>query len=111
MSPFDDKVRCPMRLRTATDIGAAIRHHRRSLGLDQATLAKKVGVSRQWIVEMERGKPRAALRLVLRTLEVLGIVLRTAETTPAATSTPLPTAAVDLDALLEEHRKPKERRS
>lgn len=96
-----------MRLRTATDIGAAIRHQRRTLGLDQAALARKVGVGRQWIVEMERGKPRAALRLVLRTLEVLGIELRTGGTTPAGTPAPLPAAAVDLDALLEAHRKPK----
>lgn len=101
-----------MRLRTATDIGAAIRHRRRSLGLDQATLAKKVGVSRQWIVEMERGKPRAALRLVLRTLEVLGIVLRTADPTTAAPRAALPAAAaVDLDAVLDAHRKPRGRRS
>ncbi len=99
-----------MRLRTAADIGAAIRHKRRTLGLDQASLAKQVGVSRQWIVEMERGKPRAALRLVLRTLETLGIVLKIGDARVAPSGTPIPGAAVDLDALLEAHRTPRGRR-
>jgi len=30
-------------------------------------------VGRQWLVEFERGKPRASLALVLRTVEALGI--------------------------------------
>ncbi len=38
------------------------------LGLDQASLATRVGVSRQWIVAVEAGKARAEVGLVLRTL-------------------------------------------
>lgn len=56
---------------TARDIGALIRQRRRELGLGQDELASKVGVSRQWIVAIERGKPGAALGLVLRTLGAL----------------------------------------
>jgi len=41
------------------------------LGLDQKTLAAQVGVSRQWIVDVEKGKPRAPMSLVLRTVEAL----------------------------------------
>jgi HTH-type transcriptional regulator/antitoxin HipB len=96
-----------IRLRTCTDVGAAIRHQRRTLGLDQAALAKKVGVSRQWIVAIERGKPRAALRLVLRTLEVLGIVLQIGDPDARPSEDALPGLSIDLDALLEAHRRPR----
>ena len=98
-----------MRLRTATDIGAAIRQKRKALGLDQGTLAERVGVSRQWVVDVEKGKPRAALRLVLRTLEVLGVELWTEESAPAAVRGALPGAGIDLGRVLEAHRGPGKR--
>ena len=64
-----------MRIRTPTDLGALIRDRRIKLGLDQKSLAQKVGVSRQWIVEAEKGKPRAEIGLLLRTIDALGIRL------------------------------------
>jgi len=64
-----------MRLRTPRDIGAVIRERRRALGLDQGELAEKVGVSRLWINQVERGKPGASLSRVLRTLATVGIYL------------------------------------
>jgi HTH-type transcriptional regulator / antitoxin HipB len=64
-----------MRIRTPVDFGALIRDRRTKSGLDQKSLAEKVGVSRQWIVEIEKGKPRAEIGLILRTMEVLGILL------------------------------------
>jgi len=64
-----------MRIRTPIDLGAVIRDRRMKLGLDQKSLATKVGVSRQWIVDVEKGKPRAPISLVLRTVEALGIHL------------------------------------
>lgn len=73
-----------MILRTPRDIGALIRQRRQDAGLDQAALAEKVGVSRWWINEIEKGKPRAELGLVLRTLTVLGVKLATHE--PVASS-------------------------
>ena len=87
-----------MLLRTPKDVGAVIRSRRRELGLDQASLAKKVGVSRLWIIEVERGKPRAAVGLVLRTLEALGIGLRL--DAPAANAV----AAPDIDAVVARAR-------
>lgn len=96
-----------MRLRTAADVGAAIRERRRALGLDQRTLAQKAGVSRQWVIEVEGGKPRAAMWLVLRTLEVLGIVLRIEDSVTDAAPSTMPGAAIDLDAVLEAHRQPR----
>jgi len=62
-----------MPIRTPADLGALIRDHRTRLGLDQKSLAQKVGFSRQWIVEVEKGKPRAASGLLLRTVDALGL--------------------------------------
>lgn len=62
-----------MYLRTAKDIGALIRDQRRKLKLDQAELADRIGVSRRWIIEIEQGKPRASIGLVLKALDALGL--------------------------------------
>ena len=75
MPPIADILRGSMRIRTPIDLGAVIRDRRMKLGLDQKTLATQVGVSRQWIVDVEKGKPRAPISLVLRTVEALGIHL------------------------------------
>jgi HTH-type transcriptional regulator / antitoxin HipB len=62
-------------LKTPTDIGALIRDRRRVLGLGQAELALKLGASRLWVNQVERGKPGASLGMVLRALAVLGVTL------------------------------------
>ncbi len=62
-----------MRIRTPLDLGLVIRDRRRKLGLSQADLAHKAGVGRQWLVAVEHGKARAALGLVLRTLNALDL--------------------------------------
>jgi HTH-type transcriptional regulator / antitoxin HipB len=64
-----------MNIRTPLELGAFLRDLRKKRGLDQGTLARQVGVSRQWILEMEKGKPRASLGLVLRTLSALGAAI------------------------------------
>jgi HTH-type transcriptional regulator/antitoxin HipB len=71
-----------MRVRTPSELGALIRDYRMRHNLDQKSLAETVGVSRQWIVEIEKGKTRAPLGLVLRTLGALGIVLDAQQETP-----------------------------
>ena len=60
-----------MRMRTATDLGAFIRERRTKLGMDQVALAEKAGTSRKWLIEVEQGKPRAEIGLILRTLKTL----------------------------------------
>lgn len=62
-------------IHTAKDLGLAIRSRRRALGWDQATLAKQVGVTRQWVIDIEKGKPRAELALAMRAIRVLGLSL------------------------------------
>ena len=58
---------------TPRDIGAAIKERRRQLGLGQAELAARAGVSRQWLIQVEGGKPGVAMGLVLRLLNTLGM--------------------------------------
>ncbi len=89
-----------MLIRTPADLGAIIRERRKQLRLGQAELATLIGVSRQWIVGIERGRSRAELGLVLRTLDTLGMRLEARE--GAAKS---PTGA-DIDAIVAAARKP-----
>ena len=93
-----------MLIRTPADLGAAVRDRRRQLGLDQATLAKRIGVSRQWIIAIERGRSRAELGLVLRALDALGVRLDAGagESRDHATTPP-----VDIDAIVSAARKNK----
>lgn len=64
-----------MIIRTPTDLGALIRDRRNRLGMDQATLARTVGTSRKWLIEVEKGKQTAQIGLILRTLQALRITL------------------------------------
>lgn len=96
-------------LQTPEDIGRAIRARRTKLGLDQGSLARLVGVSRQWIVEIEHGKPRAEVGLLLRTLSALGLALtlktelKTEKESATAPEVYAP-GLVDLDALIRRAR-------
>ena len=92
-----------MIIRTPADVGLLIRNARQKIRLDQSTLANKVGVSRLWIVEIEKGKPRAEIGLVLRTLATLSINLNA---TSAGSVTPEHSpASVDIDAIVSTARK------
>ncbi len=89
-----------MKVRSIRDLSAVARGRRRDLGLSQAELAARAGVSRKWIYQFEAGKPTAELRLILRILDALGLILDVTydEKTAAGQS------ARDLDTLIEEHR-------
>ena len=93
---------------TVQSIRAAVLGRRRELGLSQAQLAERIGVSRKWVSEFERGKATAELGLVLRLLESLDLqvtIAPTARSDQAAHAGGRVTSApIDLDALLEEYR-------
>lgn len=93
-----------MLVRTPQDIGALLRERRQNAGLDQAELARRVGVSRQWLVEVERGKPRAEIGLVLRALNVLDIPLEVS--VPRYAAGVADTPDIDIDAIVDAARKP-----
>ena len=90
-------------LKTPRDVGALIKHRRKALGLDQAQLAKHVGVSRFWVNQTERGNPGAALVNILRTLSVLGVELNSAGDAPTIKAAPVMTT--DINAIIERARK------
>ena len=92
-----------MLIRQPADLGAVIRDRRKQLKLDQAAFAKRIGVSRQWVIEIERGHARAELGLVLRAVDVLSIQLDASidQTSHRRSS------AVDIDAIVAKARKSK----
>jgi len=90
------------KLRTTSDVGALIREQRRTLGLSQADLAGKVGVSRLWINQIENGKAGAGIGLVLRVLAVLGVQLSGETSAPNESAQTSPQIlAPDIDAIIE----------
>jgi HTH-type transcriptional regulator/antitoxin HipB len=95
-----------MQIRTAKDIGALIRDQRKKQRLDQAELANKVGVNRRWVLEVERGKPRAEIALVLKTLDALGLTL-SIEGAAARRRAGREIEPVDIDAIIENAKRPK----
>jgi HTH-type transcriptional regulator/antitoxin HipB len=97
-----------MQIRTVKDLGAIIRDRRKKQGLDQADLAARVGVSRQWIVEVEKGKPRAEVSLILKTLDALGVMIDLDDVAgPEKTGKPAKSETVNIDAVIENARRPK----
>ena len=95
-----------MNIQTPAELGTLIRNTRQKLGLDQSSLSKKIGVSRLWLNEIEKGKPRAEIGLVLRTLAALNITL--SATTAAKRKAPKDDdSAVDIDKIIVAARTPR----
>lgn len=64
-----------MLIRRPSELGAVIMAVRRTQGLSQAQLAERLGVSRVWLGQVERGKSSPRLDLILRVLNELQITL------------------------------------
>ncbi len=62
-------------IHSADDLGVIIRAVRKSTKVRQDDLAAIVGVSRQFAVDVEKGKPTVQLGRVMRLLKELGIEL------------------------------------
>lgn len=82
-----------MQVRTARELGAAVRAARREQGLTQAELAGRIGATRAWVGAFEGGKPTAELGLALRAIDALGLVADLVRAGPRH-------GGIDLDALL-----------
>jgi HTH-type transcriptional regulator / antitoxin HipB len=88
-----------MKIGSPRDLAAAVRGRRASLGLSQADLAKRAGVSRPWLSNVEAGKPTAEFGRIIRLLDALGLSLHLDLTSSYVTGAD----TVDLDALLSEY--------
>lgn len=61
--------------RKASDIAAVVRAAREDAGISQAELADRLAFSRDYMVDLESGKPTLHLTRLLRVLHELGITL------------------------------------
>jgi HTH-type transcriptional regulator / antitoxin HipB len=89
-----------MIIRNSRDLGQLIRDNRLKRSLTQNALAARVGVSRKWLIDVESGKRASDLKLILRTLNVLGIQLDAID----RTKSPSP-GALDLNAVVDSTRR------
>jgi HTH-type transcriptional regulator / antitoxin HipB len=98
-----------MNIRTPAELGTLIRNTRQKLGLGQASLSKKIGVSRLWLNEIEKGKPRAQIGLVLRALDGLNITLSATNTAKSKKKTTPKgdESDVDIDKIIAAARTPR----
>jgi transcriptional regulator with XRE-family HTH domain len=60
-------------IQNAEQLGAIIRLKRKEKSLTQSGLAELLGVERKWVLNLERGNPKAELGLVLRALDLLAL--------------------------------------
>ena len=91
-----------MKVNSIRDVAAAVRGRREELGMSQADLAPRVGVSRSWINQVEAGKPSVEFDLVLRLFDHLGFRLDLAK--KGNLSDVFKGRSVDLDSVLDEYR-------
>lgn len=88
-----------LNIKNARDLGLVIRERRKAAGLDQGELAALIGASRLWVNEIEKGKPRAAVGLVLKALDVLGVVFQIdGDAAPDAESIDV----IDIDRIIDD---------
>jgi HTH-type transcriptional regulator / antitoxin HipB len=94
-------------IRSPADLGSTVRGRRTELRLTQADVAEAAGVSRAWLIDLEKGKPTVELSRVLGVLDALGLTvdLRPADSTSPDSPSALTEAAVDLDVLLREYHE------
>lgn len=89
------------------ELAGLIKQERKARGWTQAQLAERTGVSRDWIIGLERARPSVSLMLVLRTLKTLKLPLSIGEAgSPCHKST-----GIDLDDILRRNTNPQHQTS
>lgn len=91
-----------MTLTSVTDISALVRQARQDRGWTQVQLAEHSGVSRDWIIALEKAKPSLEIALVLRTLRALNLSLKI----EGQGEQPQADDVIDVDDLLTPSKEP-----
>lgn len=68
-----------MEIRAASDFGALVAERREVLNLSQAELARRAGVTREWVVRLENGSTAVTLFRLMRVLRELNLVVDVSE--------------------------------
>ncbi|ALD13765.1 helix-turn-helix domain-containing protein [Clavibacter capsici] len=77
--------------RTTRTLAAELRHRREERGLTQAGVAGLAGVSREYVVRLESGKPGSEIGSMMRVVRALGCELSlTVDPRAADASSPSP---------------------
>lgn len=92
-----------MLIRRPSELGAIIAAARRARGLTQGALADRLGVSRVWLGQIERGKSSARIDLVFRVLNELDVALSAdiGEPPAAESTTASGPSVLDIDAIAD----------
>jgi HTH-type transcriptional regulator/antitoxin HipB len=62
-----------MLIQSFMELAQLVRDQRKRKRLSQQRLAELIGVSRQWVIALEQGKPTAEVGLVLQALSAVGL--------------------------------------
>lgn len=73
MSRFVDKEWQMAGIRTARQLGAAVRARREQAAITQSRLAEASGVSRAWLAKFEAGHRAASVEQILKVLDALNL--------------------------------------
>lgn len=63
----------PFRIYSPESLGLAIKHYRQAVGLTQAELARRTGLNRTYLSDLERGRETEQTRRLLRLFHELGV--------------------------------------
>lgn len=89
------------RIQTMHDLASVARGRRIELGLTQAEVAARSGVSRDWVISFEHGKRTVEISLVFRLFDALGVGVEAVDATDLGDAGGAP----GLDAILDEYYK------
>lgn len=85
-----------MRLKNTRDLGLLLQARRKALGWSQARLAHQLGITRQWVIALEKGTPGVAVGTVLKAFTALGLRLDANSREPGGDLDALPrSSAID----------------
>jgi HTH-type transcriptional regulator/antitoxin HipB len=90
-----------VRIVSIADLADVVRSRRIELGISQEEIARRIGVSRRWVWQIEAGKATAELGLVLRLIQALDLAV---DLRPVDAADHVDGAPIDLDAHLARFR-------